>query len=562
MGESSTTITGINFRGNGPKMRFKVSPTGDLYQTRNHTIAAKLINHHFGIYSGGLASSLDPERINLNKITDKYGSILNYLGSEGKIDPKASPKIFGVLFSGGPAPSANAVIRAIEIKANYYGAKVFAFEDGVVGLLSGQGVFLTPQNVHGIQRLGGVVIGTERKNPDEKELDKIEADFKKWGLSGLILIGGDDTQSTALRLSARGIPIIGGPKTVDDDLPVTWKTFGAETVVNGSADDMADMVENDARPMNRYLIYDVMGRKSGSWTMHAGNAAGVTRTIIGEEFTKKGILELAEATSKYEMGKYEMGAQFVLRDVAEVVRIRGEQVPFEQFVERVRAAEDSDIILDPQALAAQLARMVRKRALEGLRYGSIAVAEGVADKLIEVTERDEKGNPKKGIIKSLNNIEVPYDEFGNPNLTGVKFPEKLAKMIKQHPDITSLDPSKKISDFKPFPIGYQFRGKNPLAYDINMSTSLGSAAMELALNGEFGRMVILEKNDDVGSIEFKNIPTHRRNETEHIIPRVVLLNTRFYLSAKEMEYFKQRKWDISGNSSNSSSGAGNNGKGK
>ncbi len=516
-------VTGIKFRTPSGVSRYKYdSRIGDFALTANPTIRATLINGQFGVYSGGFRPTLSSSRINLNEVISTHGTIQNYMVSLGLQKEGETSKVVGVFFAGGPSPSANAVFRGIVVGAHYRGMKVVAFEDGCEGVLSGSAAFLTPENVWGIHRDGDVYIGTSRKNPKVEERERIRQNLEDWGISGLIAIGGDDTQTTAKRLSEMGIPVVGVPKTIDNDLPETDVTFGHDTVVDRAAEEMANII-NDSRAGNAWHIGQVMGRKSGSWTIRSGLAAGVTRTIIGEEYTKQGIIELIKAARK------EPSISGILKDILKVIMIDGQK--FETVKALYLALRDikdeSLITIDLDEIARQIADLIQRRKEHGTKYGFVAIAEGLIEKLyIEVLERDSEGKPTKGRVVSLDRV-IEYDTHGNPRFKDIKLAEELVKKVKE------LTGANVIDDY----LGYQFRSADPSAADINLSSRLGMKAIDLMHSGDAGRMVRIS-GEDVSSVPFSQIPINPL--TDHIIPRVVRLDSDLYVTAKQFERYKER----------------------
>jgi len=510
--------------------RFKFDPEKkDYFSTTNHSVRGRFVGNRFGVYAGGLRPNLEVEKIDLGKIMEKHGSLLNYLRSTGNITNGEDPKVIGVFFAGGPAPSANAVFYGITMEAYRRGMRVLAFEDGCEGILKGKGVMLTPHNVWGIHRQGDVLIGTSRKNPSAKEREQIKNFLDKLGVSGLIGIGGDDTNTTLVRLGEMGIPVIGVPKTIDNDLPKTDITFGHTTVIEASSRELSSLI-NDARSRNAIYIAKVMGRTSGSWTISAGMAAGATRTIIGEEYSKEGILQLMGAHKKYS------ALDPVLRDICEVIRVNGEKVSSPEDLKERLQGKDSNpqLTINLDALAGQIKELIDQRATKGYHYALITVAEGLADKLqTEVTERDGENKPIKGIISGIG-TGIAYDEFGNPRLSDVKIADILVKRVKQSTKATILAAPD---------TGYQYRSEEvPASFDINLSQGLGVEAITMAAVGDFGKMVRI-KDNDISSVNFSDLP--RDPDTGHIIPRVVRLDKFPYIYAKTMEYAKKFEDDPS-----------------
>jgi ATP-dependent phosphofructokinase / diphosphate-dependent phosphofructokinase len=192
----------------------------------------------------------------------------------------------GVLTGGGDCPGLNAVIRAIVRKgAGVYGHEFVGYRDGWRGPLEGDSRPLGVPEVRGILPRGGTILGSSRTNPfaDEGGPDRLARNLEAAGIDGLIAIGGEDTLGAASRLhSERGIPIVGVPKTIDNDLGATDYTFGFDTAVN-IAMEAIDRLHTTADSHHRVLIVEVMGRHAGWIAFHAGLAGGANAILIPEQ---------------------------------------------------------------------------------------------------------------------------------------------------------------------------------------------------------------------------------------------------------------------------------------
>lgn len=190
----------------------------------------------------------------------------------------------GILTGGGDCPGLNAVIRAVVRKGVFhYGDEFVGFLEGWRGVVEDKTMPLDLSAVAGILPRGGTILRTSRTNP-AKRADGIQhcmANLKKHGLDALIAIGGDDTQSVALKLHQAGYPVIGVPKTIDNDLSGTDFTFGFDTAVN-VATDAIDRVHTTAEAHNRVIVVEVMGRDAGWIAMYSGIAGGADVILIPE----------------------------------------------------------------------------------------------------------------------------------------------------------------------------------------------------------------------------------------------------------------------------------------
>jgi len=199
----------------------------------------------------------------------------------------------GVLTGGGDAPGLNSVIRAVVKTGCNAGFEVIGLEDSFDGLIEpGRARPLTPRDVTGILRLGGTILGTtNRGNPFAYPVntsdgikdysDRVVEMFHKMGLSALVVIGGDGTLAIAHKFAQRGLPIVGVPKTIDNDIVGTTNTFGFDTAV-AFATDAIDRLHTTAEAHRRIIVAEVMGRYAGWIALYAGVAGGADAILIPE----------------------------------------------------------------------------------------------------------------------------------------------------------------------------------------------------------------------------------------------------------------------------------------
>ncbi len=191
----------------------------------------------------------------------------------------------GLLTGGGDCPGLNAVIRAVVRSGVAKGGHEFlGFRYGWAGVIDDDAVELTPQSTAGILPRGGTIIGTSRTNPyadgrDGTALVRSTLDARR--VDALIPIGGEDTLGVALRLHRDGVPIVGVPKTIDNDLGGTDVTFGFQTAVQIVADAI-DRLHTTAESHNRVMVVEVMGRHAGWIATHAGIAGGADAILVPE----------------------------------------------------------------------------------------------------------------------------------------------------------------------------------------------------------------------------------------------------------------------------------------
>lgn len=183
----------------------------------------------------------------------------------------------GILTSGGDCPGLNAVIRGAVIKGDVlFEDEFIGYKDGWRGVIEGEYMTLPRRRVRGIGRIGGTILGTSRSNPfadgeDGAEIVRRHMDDKD--VDGIIAIGGDGTLYTANRLFEAGIPVVGVPKTVDNDLDATDYTFGFNTAVE-VATEALDRLRMTGDSHHRCMVAEVMGRSVGWIALHSGMAAG------------------------------------------------------------------------------------------------------------------------------------------------------------------------------------------------------------------------------------------------------------------------------------------------
>ncbi|HEY2549683.1 MAG TPA: 6-phosphofructokinase [Streptosporangiaceae bacterium] len=197
----------------------------------------------------------------------------------------------GVLTGGGDCPGLNAVIRAIvRTGAAAEGYEFIGFRDGWRGPLQGDTIPLDVQVVRGILPRGGTILGSSRTNPLAESaaqgglpgLDRIRQNLAALGVDALVAIGGEDTLGVAGQLHEAGVPVVGVPKTIDNDLSATDYTFGFDTAVN-IAMEAIDRLHTTAESHHRALIVEVMGRHAGWIALHAGMAGGANVILIPEQ---------------------------------------------------------------------------------------------------------------------------------------------------------------------------------------------------------------------------------------------------------------------------------------
>lgn len=191
----------------------------------------------------------------------------------------------GVLTGGGDCPGLNAVLRAIVRKGErFYGDEIVGFRDAWDGVMERRTMPLTVETMRGTLPRGGTVLGTRRGSPFDRPdgVELVAATIADMGLDGLIVVGGDGSLSVACKLfTEHQIPVLGVPKTIDNDIEGTEVTFGFHTAVQ-IATDAIDRLHTTAESHDRVMVVEVMGRHSGWIATYAGIAGGATVVLIPE----------------------------------------------------------------------------------------------------------------------------------------------------------------------------------------------------------------------------------------------------------------------------------------
>ncbi|HZT53405.1 MAG TPA: ATP-dependent 6-phosphofructokinase, partial [Gaiellaceae bacterium] len=228
-------------------------------------------------------------------------------------------KRLGILTGGGDCPGLNAVIRAVVRRADAAGWQVVAAREGWRGLVEPLFEDLGPQQVSGILPRGGTIIGTSRTNPFrlERGVERVLQHFAERGLDALVAVGGEDTLGVAARLyDEHGLPVVGVPKTIDNDLSGTDYTFGFDTAVS-IATEAIDRLHTTAESHNRVMVVEVMGRHTGWIAVMSGIAGGADVILIPE--MPLDYEEVAEAIRK----RHARGKNFSIVVVSEGCELPG-----------------------------------------------------------------------------------------------------------------------------------------------------------------------------------------------------------------------------------------------
>ena len=392
----------------------------------------------------------------------------------------------GVLFSGGPAPAANAVIAAAVISFLNVGTQVIGFLDGYEDLErfsrdeplveSKDYLCMTRDLVSGIRTRKDIILRTSRANPgkhvrelgdlvDPEKNTKLLAVYEAlehYKIDALVSIGGDDTLKTAnylyrmqeLMPELRRIQIVHLPKTIDNDyFGIDW-TFGFTSAAHYAAMSIRN-IGADARSTKAWYVLELMGRKAG-WLTYAAGIAG-------------------EAT-------------------------------------RMMSVEDVDGVFDADAVAGEMVDLMLTRAGDGREYGVICIAEGLAELLPE--------SQRPTVV----------DEHGNSMLGSVRIGEHLAAAIeREYEHRTGI--AKKVRAKQ---IGYETRCAEPGAFDVMLGSQLGVGAYRaLAEEGLTGVMVSVRDQLDLKYVPFDELIDPETFKTRI---RFIQRDSDFYRLARSLEY--------------------------
>jgi len=317
----------------------------------------------------------------------------------------------GVLTGGGDCPGLNAVIRSVVRKGiDVYDYEIVGFRDGWRGLLEGNTVPLTVQDVRGILPRGGTILGSSRTNPFKIEdgVEKIKKNLAELGVDALVAIGGEDTLGVANKLHAEGVQVVGVPKTIDNDLNATDYTFGFDTAVN-IAMEAIDRLHTTAESHHRALIVEVMGRHAGWIALHAGIAGGANVILIPEvPFDIEKVCEYVEHRFKTNYAPIIVVAEGAVPkegtmavregepDAFGHVRLQGIGQTLEQEIENRTGKEARSTVLGyiqrggtPTAFDRVLATRFGLRAIDAVHegaWGMMAALHGTAIELVPLAE--------------------------------------------------------------------------------------------------------------------------------------------------------------------------------
>lgn len=393
----------------------------------------------------------------------------------------APPRKVGILFSGGPAPAANAVITAATSAFRRAGTEVVGFLHGYSGLseydpekrplVEGKDYLVfQDRDLQGLRNARGIFIGTSRANPGKKirgpkdltdparidPLLRVHRGMVDLGVEALISIGGDDTLKTANFLyevqnrQPQGTPrvrVVHVPKTIDNDYRGIDFTFGFFTAVDVMARELLNL-RADAKATKGYFVVETMGRKAG-WIAYGVAVAGEAHMVVGVE------------------------------DVV------GSLATEEDVTDPATGATHKEARLDLPALADRIVDLILAREARGKHYGTIVLAEGLAELL-----------PASFVAG------IGRDEHGHLSIGKVDIGKLVAKVASERYE-QRTGKSKKLTGVQ---LGYESRCAEPHAFDVMLGCQLGLGAFRaICEEGLDGHMVSVAGQLDLRYVPFRDL---------------------------------------------------------
>lgn len=428
---------------------------------------------------------------------------------ESNVQHRADIKRVAILFAGGPAPAANAVISTAAASFLRHGSEVVGIRHGYSRLtdfsadqplVEGRDyLMLTSENLRRTRSSQGILIGTARTNPgkminspaDLKDpvksapLRRVYDGLRSIGVDALISIGGDDTLKTANKFkmyqdslppSEPRIPVVHLPKTIDNDYHGIDFTFGYFTAVDFIAQELRNLIY-DAEAGQAYFLCESMGRSAG-WLAYGAAIAGESSLVVSVEDIQ---------------GEYAMEEQYQDEETKQVHTRR---------------------VMNMDRLIGRMVKVMKTRDKEGKPFGVIVVAEGLAELLpsayLQGVPRDDHGHIAVGDI----------------NLSKV-FAKALAKAYK-----SDTGNSRKVTGLQ---LGYEARCAQPHAFDIMLGSQLGVGAYRaLVEEGRNGVMVSISGQLDLHYVDFAEIVNQ---ETLVTVVRYINTKSDFHRLARFMETY-------------------------
>jgi ATP-dependent phosphofructokinase / diphosphate-dependent phosphofructokinase len=352
----------------------------------------------------------------------------------------------GVLNSGGDCPGLNAVIHGVTGAATQLGWEVIGFRDGFEGLLPpGNHLKLDPTKTAGIMKLGGTILGTVnrghfvsitgRDNAQHvagEVLSQSRATIERLGVRALIVVGGDGSLTTSLQIQEAGIPVVGVPKTIDNDLSATAMTFGFDSAVTCVVDSL-DRLNTTGDSHKRVMVLEVMGRHAGWIALHGGIAGGADVILIPEiPFTHESVA--AAVTERERRGYHSalvvvaegacpVGGHLVGEDIggAGQIKLKGVSHSVTNEIERRTGKETRSVILG------HLQRGGAPTALDrilGIRFGVKAVLlvkEGLFGHMVSYQSYHVGSVPIAEAVAKLRVVDPAGELVNSARAIGIRF---------------------------------------------------------------------------------------------------------------------------------------------
>ncbi|WP_424244928.1 6-phosphofructokinase 1 [Elusimicrobium posterum] len=357
-------------------------------------------------------------------------------------------KKIGILTAGGDCPGLNAVVRAVSKNALLHGIEVLGFKNGFDGVVKNEFINIDNMTVSGILTQGGTILGTSNianpfsytlepygtpKNPVNLSQQAMD-NFKNNGLDALVTIGGDGTLSMSQQFIELGMPIVGVPKTIDNDLSATDQTFGFDSAL-AIATDAVDKIHTTAQSHHRVMIVETMGRYAGWIALRAGIAGGGDIILIPEiPYNEDAIIEAIEerkAKGKNfsiivaaEGAKNEQGEMTVSRTIegsTDAIRLGGIGEHIRRMVEERCRTESRVVVLG------HLQRGGIPTAYDRLlstRYGTKAVdliLEGKTGHMVSLKGTEITSVPIKDAVAKLKTVDPHGQEVQTALKVGTSF---------------------------------------------------------------------------------------------------------------------------------------------
>lgn len=319
----------------------------------------------------------------------------------------------GVLTSGGDAPGMNAVVRSVTRCAHAHGVEVVGIYEGYKGLIAGNVKVLGPRDVSNMINLGGTVLYSARcpEFKEEAGMQKAKETCEKYQIDGIVAIGGDGTFRGATDLSVRGIPCIGIPGTIDNDITATDYSIGYDTAMN-TVVEMVDRLRDTCESHARCNVVELMGRNAGYIALNTGIAAGATAICIKEiptsmeEVIRR--IEAAKATGKRNfiiMVAESMGSQFGEELTKRIEAETGIETRFARLAHVVRGGSPS---LRDRVIGSEMGAKAVEMLLDGksnmvvcYRHGEIRTSEITWALALDKLFKSEYAGYKKANVEEL-----------------------------------------------------------------------------------------------------------------------------------------------------------------